>query len=1007
VTKILDQQFVAHIFAPAEGPGAADAHGALTQIWEGCRLMFGMTQPVPEFSLPQGMPTYEAITVGGESALATQERPRANCQAIVRLHHDVLNLSVGIALPDATGDQPWWPTLDFQWNMLVAGHARHLLGEARLYLAEVEAEAGIRDASPALYTSLSPLLPAGATGPSGPSAGVAAFPGTALWETSTQPDDRALRRFLLPFTPDADPVASAWAWSRGDLAIPPLARYLLHAAKLRYELRVLHSGGKARRMLLSDLGSLADEFQAGRPGDPEKEAQLGLLRRGADLLHTELRILRRTVEIATDNLGQALDLTSLLAQGTPFADDVSLGSHLLKQLDDEIDYLGLAAERADLLAGGRRPGSLAEPVTQDQPSAQAEPASDPGSRRNVFVVYGRDDQARRAVFHFLRALDLRPLEWEALVRGTGNTAPFLREVVLQGIELAPAVVVLMTPEDVVHLHPDLHEEREKETEVKNTLQARPNVLLELGMALAAKPEGTVVLMVGDHRPVTDLGGINFITLEDTVACRVKIAGRLKQAGCAVDDGGNDWLRAGDFGSLAAVHRTVSTESPGVSYEQREGSTAPSCYVSIPSGIKSGPDGNAIDFDDLYTRAILPVTESLGLVARRADALETIGAIQKGILEAVLGADFMIADISFRNANALYELGIRHTARPAGTIVISCDDEPPSDLRSAHVLKYQPPSRNGNDLSPSILELSEMLDRALRSAMKGRIDSPVHELFPTLSVSLPNTIPGRGPANFLRMRLLNAQRLPETDALDEIRAVEEAIYRDAGQDRTLLEDLMLAYRDQSAWAEMIRVTNRFPPDLRHEPTVAQQVALALNRSGQREAAERELTALIERTGGDSETYGILGRIFKDRWLETSERRDLGRAIDAYRRGYEHDRTDYYPGINLATLLTVRGDAPDRDELRHLVPGLRQTLDDRAASGPTDYWQLATRLELAVLAGDYPAAEDLLEHVLARAAASWMLESTAGNLRFIAEARAIDAGPRLQAIIDRLQVTGERP
>jgi predicted nucleotide-binding protein len=115
-------------------------------------------------------------------------------------------------------------------------------------------------------------------------------------------------------------------------------------------------------------------------------------------------------------------------------------------------------------------------------------------------------------------------------------------------------VVLMTPEDVVHLHPDLHEAREKETEVRDTLQARPNVLLELGMALAAKPAGTVVLMVGEHRPVTDLGGVNFITLDGGTACRHKIAGRLKQAGCAVDDSGGDWLSAGDFAGLAARHR---------------------------------------------------------------------------------------------------------------------------------------------------------------------------------------------------------------------------------------------------------------------------------------------------------------------------------------------------------------------------------------------------------------------------------------------------------------------
>jgi hypothetical protein len=429
---------------------------------------------------------------------------------------------------------------------------------------------------------------------------------------------------------------------------------------------------------------------------------------------------------------------------------------------------------------------------------------------------------------------------------------------------------------------------------------------------------------------------------------------------------------------------------------------------MPYGVKPGPDGVAIDFDALYTGAIQPAAENLGIVARRADDLATIGAIHKEILEAVLGADFMIADISTGSANVAYELGIRHTVRPVGTIVISCDDRTPFDLQSSQVLMYRSPSGRLNDMS-SIAELAQKLEEALRSAMEGRVDSPVHALFPTLSVSLPNTIPGRGPANFLRMRLLNAQRLPGPDALDEIRAVEEMIYDQAGQDRTLLEDLMLAYRDQSAWADVIRVAERFPSDLRREPLVVQQLALALNRSGERDAAERELTTLIEQTNGDSETYGILGRIYKDRWLETNERRELDRAIDAYRRGYVLDRTDYYPGINLATLLTVRGDNAARKELKDLVPSLRQLLADRAAAGPTDYWQLATSLELAVLAEDYPAAEALLEQVVARAAGRWMLESTAGNLQFIAKVRAGDAPPPLEAIIERLQapVIGEQP
>jgi hypothetical protein len=63
-------------------------------------------------------------------------------------------------------------------------------------------------------------------------------------------------------------------------------------------------------------------------------------------------------------------------------------------------------------------------------------------------------------------------------------------------------------------------------------------------------------LIGEHRPVTDLGGLNFIRNTNTSHCRRKIAGRLKQAGCLVEDSGTDWLTADDFASLAARNRTV-------------------------------------------------------------------------------------------------------------------------------------------------------------------------------------------------------------------------------------------------------------------------------------------------------------------------------------------------------------------------------------------------------------------------------------------------------------------
>ncbi|MCF2436685.1 nucleotide-binding protein [Streptomyces thinghirensis] len=43
--------------------------------------------------------------------------------------------------------------------------------------------------------------------------------------------------------------------------------------------------------------------------------------------------------------------------------------------------------------------------------------------RSVFVVHGRDDEVRREMYEPLRRLDLRPSEWEDLVRATGHASP--------------------------------------------------------------------------------------------------------------------------------------------------------------------------------------------------------------------------------------------------------------------------------------------------------------------------------------------------------------------------------------------------------------------------------------------------------------------------------------------------------------------------------------------------------------------------------------------------------
>jgi predicted nucleotide-binding protein len=582
LTRIYDQQFVGHVFASVRGRGSDAACRAVEEIWQGTEPMFGMTGPIAGTSLPSRFPDSASLrpaaAAGGEVTLAARERPDGTGQAVLRLHHDILNLSVALAPPEArspspAANWPWWRNLGFQWGLLLAPHAVNLVGEARLFLTRIDAEAAIQAADPALYTELTALLPdadgGGAVGST--PAGVPVAGGFAIWEAEQQPDDRAVRRLVIPIAPRADQAASAWVWSSSTPVIPPLARYLLHAAKIRYELRVLERDSHARQ-LRESLDDLGAELRQAPDGDPARRELFRLRQMDAVMLHADLLALRRTVEAAADNLSRCFDLTSLLVPGGMFADDSALAGWLLDRLDDEAGRLAIASDRARQLSALLPPFAPSPPGPDPGPDPGLDPSLDPGPdpglatpdrrygpgqdrRRNVFVVYGRDDPARRAIFEFLRSLGLRPLEWEELVQTTGKAAPFLGEAVRKGLELAAAAVVLLTPEDVVHLHPDLHGPREPATETAPSMQARPNVILELGMALALKPEGTLVLLVGEQRPMTDLGGMSYVRLSGDPDCRSRIADRLKVAGCLVNPVGTDWLKTGDFASLAAQHRT--------------------------------------------------------------------------------------------------------------------------------------------------------------------------------------------------------------------------------------------------------------------------------------------------------------------------------------------------------------------------------------------------------------------------------------------------------------------
>lgn len=164
----------------------------------------------------------------------------------------------------------------------------------------------------------------------------------------------------------------------------------------------------------------------------------------------------------------------------------------------------------------------------------------------VFVVHGRNDEIRKAMFAFLRAAGVQPIEWSRALQMTKKASPYIGEVLQIAFSKAQAVVVVLTPDDEARLKREFQSSSDPAYEKNLTGQARPNVLFEAGMAFGTHAEQTVIVEVGVLRPFSDTYGRHVVHLSNDVRKRQELMIKLGNAGCQVDFTGTDWQTEGNF-----------------------------------------------------------------------------------------------------------------------------------------------------------------------------------------------------------------------------------------------------------------------------------------------------------------------------------------------------------------------------------------------------------------------------------------------------------------------------
>lgn len=439
---------------------------------------------------------------------------------------------------------------------------------------------------------------------------------------------------------------------------------------------------------------------------------------------------------------------------------------------------------------------------------------------------------------------------------------------------------------------------------------------------------------------------------------------------------------------------------------------PHAFVVMPFGSKPAADGQLIDFNRVYAEYIAPALEAAGLRPFRADREMRGGDILADMFQELLIADLVVADLTVDNPNVWYELGVRHALRARGVVLV-CGGKVTTafDVYTNRKLRY---GLKDGAPDPETLDADkQLLVRMVRETMEswhGRKVSPVYALMPNLQ-----------EPTWKDLRIGDVREFWERHDRWEERI-------DLARKANLIGDLLVlaneapiaAFRAE-AWikaGEALRKSERFefalehleqglaiePRNLKalHEKGIClQRLALAGAPGHSTDRAREHYQNVLEHYPGNSETWGLLGRVDKDCWIaawrrvgQTPEQmRDdaayesalLRAAIGSYDKAYRANPGHYFSGINALTLMHL---------FRHLTGNSHYDAEMAIMVGPvrfaaeceTDpcqfYWSKATLGDLEVLVGTPESVHDAYKEAIAKNDKDWFsLNSSRAQLTLL--------------------------
>lgn len=107
-------------------------------------------------------------------------------------------------------------------------------------------------------------------------------------------------------------------------------------------------------------------------------------------------------------------------------------------------------------------------------------------------------------------------------------------------------------------------------------------------------------------------------------------------------------------------------------------------------------------NEVYQDHIKPAVEEFGLRCLRADDIYAVSSIMEDIWEHICRARVLVAELTERNPNVFYELGIAHTIGKSVILITQSMVDVPFDLRHHRVIPYVNTARGVESLREALL-----------------------------------------------------------------------------------------------------------------------------------------------------------------------------------------------------------------------------------------------------------------------------------------------------------------